>query len=119
MASFIGMRGQGDARLDRLALVGDRLAARDLARQLAEQLLGERHQVLVGGVGLVELEHRELGVVLARQPLVAEDAADLVDALEAADDQPLEVQLGGDAHEEVEVERVVVRVERAAPPRRR
>ena len=116
IASFIGMRGQGDARLDRLPAVGDGLAARDLARELAEQLLGQRHQVLVGRVGLVELEHRELGVVLARQPLVAEVAADLVDALEAADDQPLEVELGRDAHVEIEIERVVVRHER---PRRR
>ncbi len=98
---------------DRLPLVGERLAARDLARQLDEQRLGQRHQVLVRRVRLIELEHRELGVVLARQPLVAEVAADLVDAFEAADDQALEVQLGRDAHVEVEIERVVVRGERA------
>ena len=112
-ASFIGMRGHGDARLDRLPLVRQRLAARDLARQLQEHRLGQRHQVLVGRVRLIELQHRELGVVLARQPLVAEVAADLVDALEAADDQPLEVQLGRDAHVEVEIERVVMGRERA------
>ena len=102
--------GAGEA--DLLALIGDLLAAGDLARQLAEQRLGERHQVVVGRVGLIELEHRELGVVLARQPLVAEVAADLVDALEAADDQPLQIQLGRDAHVEIEVERVVVGLER-------
>ena len=48
--------------------------------------------------------------------LVAEVAVDLVDALEAAHHQALEVQLRGDAHEEVDVERVVVRGE---GPRRR
>ena len=48
--------------------------------------------------------------------LVAEVLADLVDALEAADDQALEVQLVGDAQVEVAVERVVVGRER---PRQR
>jgi hypothetical protein len=47
--------------------------------------------------------------VLERHALVAEVLAELVDALEAADDQPLEVQLGGDAQAEVAVERVEVR----------
>ena len=97
---------------DLLALIGDLLAAGELAGELAEQRLGQHHQVGVGRVGLVELQHRELGVVLARQPLVAEVAADLVDPLEAADDQPLQVQLGRDPHVEIEVERVVVGLER-------
>ena len=71
---------------------------------------------LVVAVGLVELEHRELGIVLGRDPLVAEVAVDLVDPLEAADDQPLQIQLRRDAQEELHVERVVVRHER---PRQR
>ena len=48
--------------------------------------------------------------------LVPEVVADLVHPLEAAHDQPLEVQLVRDAQEERHVERVVVRRER---PRRR
>jgi hypothetical protein len=40
--------------------------------------------------------------------LVAEDAADLEDAVDPADDEPLEVQLEGDAQRHVEVERVQV-----------
>ena len=52
-------------------------------------------------------------------PLVAEVAADLEDALEAADHQPLQVQLGRDAQVEVEVERVVVGDERSRGARRR
>ena len=51
-----------------------------------------------------------------REPLVAEVLADLVDALEPADDQALEVQLVGDPQEEVAVELVVVGHER---PRQR
>ena len=49
----------------------------------------------------------------AVDPLVAEDAPDLVDAIEPADHQALEVQLGGDAQLERDVERVVVRLEGA------
>ena len=64
--------------------------------------------LLVIGVGLVPLEHRELGVVLVRDALVAEVLAQLVDAVDAADDQPLEVELGGDPQVEVAVELVVV-----------
>ena len=44
--------------------------------------------------------------------LVAEDAADLIHALHAADDQALEGQLGRDAHVHVDIERIVVGNER-------
>ena len=47
-----------------------------------------------------------------RPTFVAEDAADFVDAIEAADDKPLQVQLGGDAEREGHVERPVVSAER-------
>ena len=50
--------------------------------------------------------------MLERDALVAEVLADLVDALEAADDQALEVELGGDPQVERLVELVVVRRER-------
>ena len=56
---------------------------------------------MVVGVGLVELEHGELGVVGAVDAFVAEVAIDLVDAVEAADDQALEVKLGRDAESEL------------------
>ena len=77
-----------------------------------DERLGELHHVVVVGERLVRLERRELGVVRGVDPFVAPDATDLEDSLEAADDQPLEVQLGCDAEVEVEVERVVVRHER-------
>ena len=99
-----------------LALVGEREPAGQRLAELGEERLGQLHQVAVVGVRLVELEHRELGVVLGRDALVAEDPADLVDAVEAAHDQPLEVELRRDAQVEVHVERVVVGHER---PRRR
>src|SRR5205085_8559652 len=54
----------------------------------------------------------ELGLVLVGHALVAEVLPQLVDPLEAADDQALEVELGRDPQVVVGVERVVVRDER-------
>ena len=78
----------------------------------AEEILDEGHSVLVVRVRLVPLEHRELGLVLVGDALVAEVLADLVDLLEPADDEALEVELVRDAQVEVGVELVRVRDER-------
>ena len=77
----------------------------------SSQRLDALHRVPVVRVRLVPLEHRELGLVLVGDALVAKVLADLVHALEAADDEPLEVELGGDAEVEVGVELVRVRHE--------
>ncbi len=87
--------------------------AEGLAGDAGDEPLHPVHRVLVVGVGLVPLEHRELGVVLERDALVAEVLPDLVHALEAADDQALEVELRRDPKVERLVELVVVRLERA------
>ena len=71
---------------------------------------------MVVRVGLVELQHGELGIVLRAYAFVAEVAVDLVDPVEAADDEALEVKLRGDAQKKILVERVVMRLE---GPRRR
>ncbi len=81
-------------------------------RRLLDQLAGEYGDRVVVAVGLVGLEHRELGAVRGVRALVAEVAVDLEDLLEATDDAPLEEQLGCDPQEHVEVERVDVRDER-------
>ena len=85
-------------------------------RRLRQQFGREIHQAAIIGVGLVELQHRELGIVMRGEALVAEVAIDLVDALQPAHHQPLQVQLRRDAQVEIDIERVVVRDER---PRRR
>ena len=77
-----------------------------------DELLDPRHRVPVVRVGLVPLEHRELGLVLVRDALVPEVLADLVHALEASDDEALEVELGRDPQVEVGVELVRARHER-------
>jgi hypothetical protein len=105
--------------VDRRAAVLDARPARQLAHEPADHLLGQIHQVGIGGVRLVELEHRELRVVPRRQTLVAEHARQLEDALVAAHDEPLQVQLGCDPEIELGVEGVVVRDERARRGRRR
>ncbi len=78
----------------------------------ARDLLQALGLAAVVGVGLVPLDHRELGVVLGREALVAEVLAQLVDPLQPAHQQPLEVQLGRDPQIQVAVERVVVGGER-------
>ena len=90
----------------------DEVAAGRLAGTGRQHLLGHDHQFLIVRVGLVELEHRELRIVLRRDPLVPEVAVDLVHALEPAHDEPLQIELRRDPQKELHVERVVVRDER-------
>ena len=79
-----------------------------------DQRLGTGHRVAVVGVGLVPLDLRELRRVLVRDALVAEVLAQLVDLLEPADDEPLEVELVGDPQEEVGVE-LLAKIRRPLP----
>ena len=62
------LRGQGSG-LDRRNSAATVLApAHDLAGKGAEQHFGQVHQIPVVGVCLIELEHRELGVVRVESP---------------------------------------------------
>src|SRR5690606_811804 len=70
------------AELVALALVFDRRRAEHLPRGFADHRLSQRDHVPIVRVRLVELEHRELGIVARRQALVAEHAVQLVHALE-------------------------------------
>jgi hypothetical protein len=83
------------------------------ARGIGDEPLGQLHHVGVVRERLVGLEHRELGVVARVDALVPVHAPDLEDALVSADDQALEVELERDAQVQLQVERVVVRGERA------
>ncbi len=82
-----------------------------LQSHLGDELLGQLHQVMVVGVGLVELEHGELGIVLGGDAFVAKVAVDLVNAVETADHQALEVELGRDAQVQRKVQRIMVGAE--------
>ena len=100
------------AEMDDVALIGDVGRPEHAHGDVLEQVLDQVHDAAVVGERLIELDRRELGVVARVHALVAEDAADLVYALEPADDQPLQVKLRLDAQEHVDVERVVMRDER-------
>ena len=107
-------RGHGFGEVDALAAQLEHgVAVARGARRGDDEALGELHHVVVVGERLIRLEHRELGVVAGVDAFVAEHAADLEHALEPAHDEPLQVQLGRDAEVEVDVERVVMRDERA------
>lgn len=73
-----------------------------------DDILREAHHVVVVCIRLVQLNRRKLRVVAAADALISEYAAYLIHALHAAHDQPLEVQLGGDAQREGTLQRVVV-----------
>ena len=89
------------------------IRAEDLLGSAGEDALEDVHHTVEVRICLIELAGRELRVVLGVHALVAEDAADLIHALNAADDQALEMQLGRNAHIHINIERVVVCDERA------
>ena len=92
--------------------VGQFRSTADRLGQVAEELLGVVHHRVEVAVGLVELKHRELGVVAAVDAFVAEVAVDLEHPRHAGHQQALEVELWRDAQKQVDVQRVVVGLER-------
>ena len=81
------------AEVDHLAArrVRDLAGTEHVTAQDGEQVLDQRHHAPVIGVGLVDLQHGELRIVLPREALVAEIAADLEHPVPAADQHALEV----------------------------
>ncbi|CAB4853297.1 unannotated protein [freshwater metagenome] len=79
-------------QLDIGTVDGDHGGAGGVDRGLSDETLGGLDHLAVVGERLVQLHHRELGVVASADALVAEDASDLEHALHTADDESLEVQ---------------------------
>ena len=100
------------AQIEFAALIRDCRGAARIDGGLADQFFGEVHQPLVIRVRGVELHHREFRIVTRRNAFVTEIPVDFEHALEAADNQPLQIKLGRDAQEHLHVERVVMRDER-------
>ena len=92
----------------------DRVRSFDFANETAQQFFGEIDECAVVDVRPVKLEHRELRIPAVADAFVAEVAIDLVHARHAADDQPLQVELGRDAQKKIDVQRVVMRLERTS-----
>src|SRR2546428_1759953 len=94
------------AKTDLRAAPCDGVRSFDFANETAQQFFGEIDECAVVDVGPVKLEHREFGIPAVADAFVAEVAIDLVNARHAADDQPLQVELGRDAQKKVDVQRV-------------
>ena len=86
----------GRGQIDGMSLPRDGGAASDLTCYEGDHLFSATHNVLVIGISFIKLELRKLWVVLKADALVAEIAADLVDAVVATYDKPLEVELEAD-----------------------
>ena len=84
----------------------------ELHGNLLKHLLDEFHHPLVVLVGDVDFHAGEFRVVGLVHSFVEEVLGELIDSGEASDDEPLEVELVGDSHVEVDVEGIVVGDER-------
>ena len=78
---------------------------------LPQQFRREVHKPPIVGVSLIKLKHGELGIMADGYAFDAEVAVDFVDAVDAADHEPLQVQFRCDAQVEIDIERVVMRDE--------
>ena len=77
-------------------------------RHLLDEVLGQLHQVVIVGVGLVELEHGELRIVLGRNTFVTKVAIDLIDPVQTAHHQPLQIEFGRDTQVQRQIQRIMV-----------
>src|SRR5699024_7546776 len=96
------------AQIDLFAAIDNIAGAQKLPGDVAQQLLGQVHDVLVVCISLVEFEHGELWVVFGVHTLVAENTTDLIYLVKAADDQTFQMQLQRDAQVHVDVQGVVM-----------
>ncbi len=108
----IGPSRPGRREVDgRLAPRADEPAAERLDRA-ADQGLGQVHHGVVVAIGLVGLEHRELGVVPRAEPLRCDKPARSRRPAPCRRPGAASSKLGGDPQEQVDVEGVVVGDER-------
>ena len=84
-----------------------------VAGSLLDEVARQVGHAVIVRVGLIGLQRRELGAVGGVHALVTEIAVDFEDAVHAADDRALEVDLRRDAQVELGIERIHVRREGA------
>ena len=99
--------------VDFLALILNLERAADLLGHIDIHLFDEIHDLMIIRIRLIQLDRGEFRVVAGIHALVAEDTADFVHLVKAADDQALEVQLSLDAQIHRDIQRVVMRHKRA------
>ena len=82
-------------------------------RRLIYQLFCDVHHAFHVSIGHVTFHTGKLRVMVSVHPLVTEHLAHLVDSVESADYQSLEVKLVGDSHLHIYIQSIVVSVERS------
>ena len=107
----IGKPAPGWRQVDVLALVRQRGAAARVPCEDQERVFSQRHEIVIVGIGLIKLQHRELRIMDRRKAFITKIAIQFKDPLEAADDQPLEIEFRRDAQIQIGVQRVMVRRE--------
>ena len=80
---------------------------------MAEHVLRQLHHAVIVRIRLIKLHKREFRVMARINAFVAEYAADLINSLETADNQALEIKLKRNAELDILVKRVIVRFKRA------
>ena len=103
-----GQTLKGLSKVDLHLRVGDGGGVAHFLGNMAEHVFCQIHHAVVVRVSLVKLHKGKFRVVPGVQALIAEHAADLVDSLHAAYDQPFQIQLQGDPELYVLVQGVVV-----------
>ena len=108
-----GDSGKRLAEIHLDAVVRDRRGSEHFLRDIAVHVLGQIHHAVVIRVRLVQLHEGEFRVVAGVQTFVAEHSADLIDPLQSADDQPLQIELQRNAQTEILIQCVEVRFKRS------
>src|SRR6476469_347322 len=91
--------------VDRLTLVGHLSRTGRVDRDLPQQIARQVHQPAIIRVRLVELQHRELRIVLRRDTFVAEIPVNLIHSLHSTHDESLEIEFRSDPKKQVKIER--------------
>ncbi len=91
-----------------MPLIRDLSCTQHLLSHTEEGALCQGHHVMVVCVGLVRLQHGEFRIVMRGDALIAEILADLVDSIQPAHDEPLQIELVGDAQVYLLIQGVVV-----------
>ena len=99
---------KGFAQIHFHSVVGDGSGTKHRLSHMTVKVFGKIHHAVVVGVSLVQLHQGKFRIVTGIQTFVAEHPADLINSFQAADDQPLQVQLQGDPQFQIFVEGVEV-----------
>src|SRR5436190_22209205 len=77
-----------------------------------DKALSQIHHGVVIAISLIQLKHGEFRIVSGTYSFIAEHAADFIHALDAANEQSLQMQLQCDAQVQIDVQGIVMRSER-------